>query len=151
LKELNQMSFGGYDFSIESASFGYVIQSWSGPGWDFSFTGTCVSGPNTDLFSYGARLLTEAAPLPLQKSEDYRGLELAVTEPFNKTSGEPYFGLNVMEEHEVSEVHLKFLEREGNRYLIELTALIAETVLGQPERLELLVWTKELPDYAYSV
>jgi hypothetical protein len=145
------MRFGGYEFAIEAASFRYITQSWSGPGWDFNFSGPCVSGPDVSVFCYGARLLTEAAPLPLGKAADYTGVELDLPGSFDEESGEPFFGLNVTEEHEVSDVRLRFAERAGSRYRIEIVATVAKSVLGQPEKLELSAWAEELPDHAYPV
>jgi hypothetical protein len=89
---VNRMRFGGYEFAIEAASFRYITQSWSGPGWDFNFSGPCVSGPDVSVFCYGARLLTEAAPLPLGKAADYTGVELDLPGSFDEESGEPFFG-----------------------------------------------------------
>ena len=61
------------------------------------------------------------------------------------------FGLNVLEERDVSDVRLRFVERDGNRYRIEVTAAVSKTVLGHPEHLELSAWADELPDHAYGV
>ncbi len=146
------MRLGRYLFAVQAAEFRYITQSISGPGWDFSFSGPCLNedpGAEDSLFDDGARLFTEAAPLPLQKAEDYTGVELVVPEPYDEESGEPFFGLNVLEEHEVSDVRLHFVERQGDRYRIEITATVAETVFGHPEKLELSAWTEELPDHAY--
>ena len=148
----NIMRLGCYEFAIDAASFRYVTQSWSGPGWDFEFRGRCVNdSPEEPLFLYGARLLTEAAPMPLAKSNDYTGVELELPLSYDEESGEPLFGLQVMEEHPLSNVHLRFVERKGNRYRIEMSATVAETVLGQPEALQLSAWAEELPDHAYPV
>jgi hypothetical protein len=34
----NTMRLDWHGFSIDSASFRYITQSWSGAGWDFDFT-----------------------------------------------------------------------------------------------------------------
>jgi hypothetical protein len=60
--EDNRMQVGSYTFAIEAASFRRITQSWSGPGWDFSFSGRCLNDSD-GIFRLGARLLTEAAPL----------------------------------------------------------------------------------------
>jgi hypothetical protein len=146
---VNWMRLGTYEFAIHAASFRYISQSWSGPGWDFNFCGRCVN--DEAAFPYGAGLYTEAAPLPLAKAEDYTGIELLLPLPYDEESGEPFFGLNVLEEHEVSGVRLRFAERDGQRYRIEVTATVAKTVFGHPERLELSAWAEELPDHAYGV
>jgi hypothetical protein len=146
------MRVGDYEFAIEVAWFRYITRSWSGPGWDFSFTGPCINdNAEESVFPYGARLLTEAAPLPLEKAEDYTGVELILPLPYDEESGEPFFGLNVGEEYEVSDVRLRFAQRDGGRYRIEIIATLSEAVLGRPERLELSAWTEERPDHAYPV
>jgi hypothetical protein len=147
---INRMRVGSFEFAIQEASFRYITRSWSGPGWDFSFSGPCINDdPENPVFPYGARLLTEAAPLPLKKAEDFSGIELVLPLPYDEESGEPFFGLNVMEEHEVYDVRLGFAERHKGRYRIGLTATVAKTVLGRPEPLSLSAWAEQLPDHAY--
>ena len=148
MAEANRMRLGPYTFAVESASFRRITQSWSGPGWDFSFSGPCLNDPE-GIFPLGARLLTEAAPLPIVKADDYTGIDLEIPMPYDDETGEPYFGLNVGEEYEVSGLHLRFCERAGSSYRIEVTATVSEAVLGRPERLELSAWAEELPDHAY--
>ena len=87
----------------------------------------------------------------MAKAADYTGVELVLPMSFDEKSGEPFFGLNVCEEHEVSDVRLKFVERDGGRYRIDITGVVAITVLGHPERFELSAWAEELPDHAYPV
>jgi hypothetical protein len=41
---------------------------------------------------------------------------------------------------------LRFVEKRGHRYRIEITALVADTVFGRPEQLSLSAWTERLPD-----
>ena len=147
----NRVRLGTYEFAVETASFRYITQSWSGPGWDFNFSGPCLSDdPEAAVFPYGFELFAEAAPLPLDKASDYTGTELLLPLPYDEPSGEPLFGLNVSEEHAVWDVRLRFAERAGSRYRIEITAAVAETVLGHPERLELSAWAEELPDHSYG-
>lgn len=150
MSEINRMRLGTYDFAVEAASFRYITQSWSGPGWDFTFSGPCLSDdPEEPVFPFGFRLSTEAAPLPLEKAADYTGKELLLPLPYDDESGEPFFGLNVCEEHAVSNLWLRFAERDGSRYRIEITATAAETVLGEREGLEISAWAEELVDHAY--
>lgn len=148
MAEANRMRLGPYAFGIEAAWFRRITQSWSGPGWDFSFSGPCLNDPE-GIFPLGARLLTEAAPLPIEKARDYNGVDIQLPLSYDDESGEPLFGLNVGEEHEVSGLHLRICERAGSSYRIEITATVSETVLGHPERLEVSAWTEELPDHAY--
>jgi len=49
----------------------------------------------------------------------------------------------------VSDVQLRFAERDGGRYRIELSGTVSASVLGHPERFELSAWADELPDHTY--
>lgn len=143
------MCFGGYEFAIEIANFRHITDSWSGPGWDFNICGKGVGGENLEIFPYGAKLLCEAAPLPIAKRTDYCGLEIFLPGAYDEVSGESLFGLNVSEEHDVSDVWLRFSERSGDLYLVNLKGIVAKTVLGSPCELEISAWIKELPDHTY--
>ncbi len=46
---------------------------------------------------------------------------------------------------------LRFAERDGGHYRIELSGTVSASVLGRPERFELSAWAEELPDHAYAV
>jgi hypothetical protein len=152
MKSFNTMRIGSYEFTIETASLRYVTQSQSGPGWDFTFSGPCVNDdPVEPIFPYGAKLFTEVAPLPLKKAGDLTGVELILPLPYDEESGEPFFSLDVCEAHQVSDVRLRFAERDGSRYCIEITGIVAKTVFGHPERLELSAWAEQLPDSAYPM
>lgn len=146
----NWLQIGRYEFVVESASFRYIIESWSGPGWDFTFVGRCTNDDGeTSVFPYGAKLYTEASPLPLEPADDFTGIEIVLDSPYDEESGEPYFGLKLWEEHDVSRMRLHFVKKDGDRYLIEITATIADSVFGHEEQLNLRAWVKQLPDHAY--
>jgi hypothetical protein len=152
MAEVNRLRLGTYEFDIKDAWFRCITQSWSGPGWDFSFSGPCINDNIEEpLFPYGVGLSTEASPLPLQKAEDYTGVELVLNLPYDDETGEPYFGLNVWELHNVPNMRLSFVERKGNLYRIEIIATVPETIFGHPERLEMSAWTEERADHAYPV
>ena len=70
---------------------------------------------------------------------------------YDEESGEPFFAVDVGESYEVSDAHLRFVARDGGRYLIELSGTVSAAVLGRPERFELLAWADELPDHAHGV
>lgn len=150
--EINRLCFGKYSFAIQSANFRHVTQSHSGPGWDFKLNGRCVNDePGHELFPLGISLYTEASPLPLAKSHDYTGIEVDLPGSYEEDSGEPCFGLFVGESYEVSDVHLRFAERDGQRYLLTISGIIPEAVLGQSEPFKCTAWVEELPDHAYPV
>ncbi len=71
--------------------------------------------------------MTETAPLPLQKSDELTG-EIAQLDS-------PYVN---MEAHDVLSLRLKFLEQRNQEYLIEIQAMVDETITGKPEELSLL-------------
>ena len=143
----NTMRLGPYEFAIESSSFQHVTGGEYGPGWDFDFRARCVNDdPDEPIFPYGARLYTEVAPMPLDSVEDLTGTVLDLPLPYDNDSGEPLFGLKVWEEHDVSEMKLRFTERQGRSYRIEITALVAYSIFGHPAKLSLAAWAERLPD-----
>jgi hypothetical protein len=148
---VNRMQLGRFEFAIEFATFRYITQSWSGPGWDFDFSGRCLNDdPEEPMFLYGGvGVFAEAAPLPLAKAGDYSGVELDLPGYYDEATGEPYFGISNGENYEVSDVRLRFAGREGGRYLIEMTGTASSSILGHPERFELSAWAEEQPDHAY--
>lgn len=146
----NHLLLGKYRFSFHDANFRHVTQSYSGPGWDFNLAAKCVNDdPDNELFPLGVSLYAEAAPIPLAKFADYTGIELDLPGSYDDASGEPYFGLYVGETYDVSDVHLRFAERDGSRYLLIITGIISKSVLGKSEPFECTVWAEELPDHAY--
>jgi hypothetical protein len=148
---VNRMQLGRFEFAIEFATFRYLTRSWSGPGWDFNFSGRCLNDdPEDPMFLYGGvGVFTEAAPLPLAEADDYTGVELDLPGYYDEDSGEPYFGISNGENYEVSNARLRFAERDGSRYLIEMSGIASGSILGHPERFELLAWVEEQPDHAY--
>jgi hypothetical protein len=150
---VNWMRLGRFEFAIDFGSFRRITQCWSGPGWDFNFSGQCVNDdPEEPTFPDGRiGLYAEAAPLPLAKAADYTGVELNLPGCFDDATGEPYFAVYVGESYEVSDVRLRFAERDGSRYRIEMCGTVSAAVLGHPERFELSAWAEEQPDHAYSV
>ena len=150
---VNRMRLGRFEFAIDFGSFRRITQSWSGPGWDFNFSGRCINGDSEDPISLDDRIgvYCEAAPLPLAKADDYTGSELDLPGSYDEATGEPYFAIDVGESYEVSDVRLKFAEKDGGRYLIELSGTVSASVLGHAELFELSAWADELPDHAYGV
>jgi len=70
---------------------------------------------------------------------------------YDEATGEPYFAIDVGESCEISDVRLRFAERDGGRYRIELSGTVSASVLGHPEQFELSAWAEELPDHAYPM
>ena len=150
--EVNQMRLGQYTFAIDFGSFRRITACWSGPGWDFNFSGACINDdPDEPVFPLGRiGVYCEAAPLPLVKSTNYTGIEIDMPGSCDEATGEPYFAVDTGESYEVSDAHLRFAARDGGRYLIELSGTASASALGHPAPFKLLAWAKELPDHAYS-
>lgn len=149
--EANRMRLGRFEFVMDFGSFRRITACWSGPGWDFNFSGACVNAdPDESTFCHGRiGLYCEAAPLPFTKAADYTGVEVDLPGSYDEASGEPYFAVDVGESYEVSDARLRFVARDGSRYLIALSGTASTSVLGRPERFELLAWADELPDHSY--
>jgi len=149
--EANWMRLGRFEFAIDFGSFRRITQCWSGPGWDFNFSGACVNDdPDESMFPDDRiGVYAEAAPLPFAKAADYTGVELDLPGYYDEATGEPYFAVYVGESYEVSDVRLRFVERDGDRYRIEMSGVVSAAVLGHPERFELSAWADELPDHSY--
>ncbi len=150
--ETNRMRLGRFLFIIDFGSFRRITQCWSGPSWDFNFSGACVNdhGQQSCFPEGRIGLYCEAAPLPLAKAADYTGIEFDLPGTGDDTTGEPYFAIDVGESYEVSDAKLRFAARERGRYLIELSGIASASVFGHPEAFELLAWADELPDHAYG-
>ena len=149
----NRMRLGRFEFVIDFGSFRRITQCWSGPGWDFNFSGACINDdPEDPTFLYGRiGVFADAAPLPFVKAADYTGIELILPGFYDEATGEPYFAADVGESYEVSDVRVRFAERDGGRYLIEMSGIVSASALGHPERLELLALADEEPDHAHPV
>lgn len=142
------MQLGRHEFVIDFGSFRRITACWSGPGWDFNFSGQCVD-PEEPIFQR-IGVYCEAAPLPFAKAADYTGLEVDLPGSGDDVSGEPYFAVHVGESYDISDARLRFAAREGSRYLIELSGTVSAAVLGRPERFELRAWADELPDHSWA-
>jgi len=150
--EANRMRLGRYEFVIDFGSFRRITACWSGPGWDFNFSGAFVNDDPDDLLFPGGRLgvYCEAAPLPLAKATDYTGVEIDMPGSCDEATGEPLFFIDVGESYTVADARLRFAERAGGRYLIEVSGMASAVMLGHLERFELSAWADELPDHSYT-
>jgi hypothetical protein len=146
----NRMRLGRFEFAIDFGSFKYIPDGGSGPGWDFNFSGACLNDDPDDPTFWDGRIgvFCDSAPLPLDKADDYTGVEMELPGFYDEVTGEPYFAVYVGESCAVSDARLRFAERDGGRYRIELSG--TTSVLGHPERFELSAWADELPDHADS-
>lgn len=146
----NELHFDSHRFAIDSATFRYITDSDTGPGWDFKFSGPCITDDaDAPKYPYGIRVLCEAAHLPLEPMDDLTGAMVELNSPYDEDSGEPYFDVNVMEAHDVPRLRLHFVEGRSDRYLIEINATVAETITGKQESLSMLAWARREADHVY--
>src|SRR5262249_13010090 len=126
----NRMRVGRYEFVVDFGSFRRITECWSGPGWDFNFSAACVNYDPEELIFPEGRIgvYCEAAKLPLAKAADYTGIELDLPGSYDVESGEPNFAVEVGESYDISDVRLKFAERDGLRYRIELSGTVSRSV-----------------------
>jgi len=64
-------------FSVHLAFFKRVTGLSYGYGWDFRIKARFASG-NEELYGCGAAIEAEASPIPLQKADDYTGVNLVL-------------------------------------------------------------------------
>ena len=61
--EVNRMRLGRFEFVIDFGSFRRITACWSGPGWDFNFSGACVNDdPEKPTFSLAGSGCTATQP-----------------------------------------------------------------------------------------
>ncbi len=150
MTETGFLHLGDYRFAIDTATFRHVTDSDSLPGWDFLFSGPCLNdNAEEPLFPFGAKLLAEASPIPLQDDDDLSGQSLFLELPYDDDSGEPYFGINVCEEHDLSQLTLEVLDRDADRYLIAISATSAPTITGKPEAVTMRAWATRRAKCSY--
>ncbi|HYT92602.1 MAG TPA: hypothetical protein VEL76_28055 [Gemmataceae bacterium] len=157
MEPLGIVSFAGCRLPITRASFGYVADGNNDPqsdeavpGWDFDV----CTGPPLDpladeslgfLLSHGMRFYSESDPIPLENADDLTGVELRLAEPFDPVSGEVYFTVYLGEHNDVSDLILRFVERRGSRYRMQVSALV-HSVFEVPTRFEIDTWIERSPD-----
>ena len=111
------------------------------PTWTFELrTAPPVGVPADDPYAgCGLRLFTEGAPLPLADADDLTGTVLALAEPFDPDSGEPWFTLYAAAHHDVARLVLTFVAREGARYRVRIEAEVHGLTVG-PAPLRVDTW-----------
>ncbi len=120
-----------------------------GPGWDFWFYGHWFDEKDAAAYRTGALLASEGAPIPLERTEDYTGIQLKLEDAAYLESGVTWFALRTQRDNfETWNVELRFVQRQGNWYRVEFKALFNATNEG--ESLELSAWAEHLPDRAVS-
>lgn len=100
------------------------------------------------MLPYGVRFYSEADPIPLPHQEDLTGVEIFIEEPFDPMTGDVYFTLYAGEHDDVSHVRMRFDERQGADYRLQVTAL-AHGFAESPIPMELECRVTRLPDGSY--
>jgi hypothetical protein len=148
MDSLGTLSFPGYRMAVHTARMYPVTPNEDDEperaGWYFflaakkPFEQPPVAEGDSSDFPNGATLYAEDEPVPLPAVEDFTGLDFFLKEPYRR-GGEVYFTFNAWEARDVSDVRIRFLERDGNRYRVELRALVYK-VFEQPTELQYSGW-----------
>lgn len=152
METLGTLTLGPHKMPVEHATFCRILDRGHGQsGWMFEVnTGAPLAEPEDEterfMFENGVRFYCECSPIPLEDVEDLTGVEVRIKEPFDSVSGEVYFTLYVVEHDDVSDVSLRFLKRDSDRYLMHLSAL-AHGVLDERTPLQLETWITRLPSH----
>jgi hypothetical protein len=150
MKKLGELTLAGHRFPVHESTFRFCGTDEDGkPSWEFEIsTGPPLVDPadstESFLFSKRVRFYAEGDPIPLPDQEDYTGVEVYIEEPCDPDSGEVYFTLYVSEHENVSHVRLKFVERRGSKYRIQVSGL-AHNVFEKPIKLTIDTWITRLP------
>lgn len=150
MESLGELVLGRHRFPIHHATFRRVSGDGQGqPGWDFEVdTRPPIEEPPDDterfMFARGVRFYAEGGPIPLADAEDLTGVEVYIEEPFDPESGEVYFTLYVCEHGDVSHVRLRFVERRGTQYRLQVSAT-AHNVFETPTEMSIETWITREP------
>lgn len=128
--EIGELTLPGYRFAAHTARmYRCSTDEHERPGWAFfiaagePFEEPARADDECGIFPNGVALYAEDEPVPLPEADDFTGLDFFLKEPYHP-DGEVYFTFNPMEAHDVSDVNIRFRERRGSRYRVELTALV---------------------------
>jgi hypothetical protein len=155
MEPLGILTLAGHRFPIHQATFRRITDNGQGqPGWELNvYTQPPLEEPNDEserfMFANGVRFYAEGDPIPLPDVEDLTGVEIYLKEPFDPDSGEVYFTLFVGEHEDVSDVTLRFVERRGSKYRLQVSAL-AHHVFKDPVKLTIDTWIERLPAGRYG-
>jgi hypothetical protein len=144
----NTLSINTTTYTVTNATFRFLADDGDGmPGWEFDVrTAALDYEEGNPLSTVQPRFYAEGDPIPLENLADLTGVELKLEEPFD-ADGEVYFTLYVYEHGDLRNLTLKFLERDGSRYRMALTATIpAKTVLQDDAILNIATWIDRLPE-----
>jgi len=122
--DIGELTLPGYRFVAHTACmFRRTSSDGQRFGWGFHIAAESPDGP-ADVFPNAAGLWAEDEPIPLPDVEDFTGLDFSLSEPGRAESGTAYFVFDAWEGYEVAEVRIRFLERQGTSYRVELSARV---------------------------
>jgi len=146
--ERGEITLPGYRFAARRAwMWRFRVDDDDEPraGWGFDIAaGKPVEEPEGDdrhLFDDGICLYADDEPVPLPEVSDLTGVEFALRRSYHLESGEPYFTFAIPAYKEVTGFRIRFLEREGKQYRVELSATV-HMVLGKRAKLTYCGWIK---------
>lgn len=147
MNELGELSVPGYRFAVPIARMYRFTNRAGRSGWGFEITTDdepLEEPPEDDgawgQYPYPFQLTTEQEPIPLPEVDDLTGVDFFLKEPCRPDGGD-YFLLTPIDSHPVSDVRIQFLERQGNRYRIELTGTWHEE-FADPTDFRFLCWVQ---------
>jgi hypothetical protein len=122
--DIGELTLPGYRFAAHSARmFRFTSGDGERSGWGFFIAAESPDGP-ADVFPNAAGLWAEDEPVPLPEVEDFTGLEYYLREPGRPEYGTAYFVFDAWEGHDVTDVRIRFLERNDTRYRVAISALV---------------------------
>lgn len=148
--DIGVLTLPGYRFAAHTARmYRCNTDEDERPGWGFFIaTSEPFEEPprgedDCSIFPLGAALYAEDEPVPLPEIADFTGLDFFLKESC-QPDGEVYFTFNPMEAHDVSDVRIQFLERQGSRYRVELSALVYDVFSAEnPAELRFSGWLQD--------
>jgi hypothetical protein len=146
MDRIGVMTLPGYQFAAQYARMYPFTNDDEGEtrsGWAFNIvTDSPFDEPPVDEGDcnpfQAVQLYAEDEPIPLPNIDDFTGLDFVLKESF-RPDGEVYFTFNPGEAYDVSDVRIRFLERNGERYRVELSALVHK-IFADPTLLTYSGW-----------
>ena len=126
---MGTISHEGYRFLAHTAQMWRVTEAETDHrGWGFRIrTGKPTVEPTSEkpgLYEKGVSIEAEDGPIPLPNVGDLTGVDFRLDPSYDLETGDVYFSFTATHWHEVSQLHIRFLERDGERYRIELSVLV---------------------------
>jgi hypothetical protein len=87
----------------------------------------------------GVALYADDEPVPLPALTDFTGLDFFLKES-HRPDGAVYFTFDPAEAHDVSDVRIQFIEREGSRYRVDLSAIVYNVLRTGPAEVRYSGW-----------